>query len=497
MGVLGIEVALAGLVVMTLVGAVWDIEQAKSGSRPPCPERFFQEALKERELILLAVLVALFAGLGERIFGEWLPQISYPAWGTLVGMATVWMARAGERCWSGGEHPLTPLLLGATGAGFTGLLSAQLGETSALFGGIMGAVLSAGLSAFWKERKGLWGWDTSWVFSVVSLALVLARQRGEEAFGTALLLLVLAAMVSAIGLQLSSGRWRGAMSGKTFPAHGIFVYYVIFWVGAWLLGSAYLNSSGWFYLVVGGSLLASFCAWLVPYGEGGMGRLFLASLLWVLLATVSFGILRGYGIGVALLSGVLTVQLVGYRWLLPALGLACGLLLFRSFVALYGGEFTTLEIGQHYVFVGILVGALIPITFWEISSWFRDDFPPLSAWVMGLVLGIVVAFGLLWLPLFTGIRGALGFIAGLAFAPLLLAGRAGGGRVSEVVLPIALGAFHVVGYKYVSKAEVWEREEKVRWAIIAGVVLLVLVVVGSWLVSRVRGAGEEVKEGEG
>jgi hypothetical protein len=495
MGTIGTEVALAGLVLMTLIAIVWDIRQAKRTPRTPRFDLFPAEVMRERSLVILAIFVALSAGVAGRIGEEPFFRLSYPLWGVLVGVVTVGLARAGERCWSGGENPLTPWLLGFMGAGFAGLIAPALQGVSAFLGGIVGALLSAGLSAFDKERRGLWGWESAWVYGVGALALSLARLRGEETLETAVLLLVLVVVVSAIGLQWSSSAGASLrdfrVSRMGFPSYGILVYYVIFGVGVWLLGRAYLDEGAWASLVIGGSLLVFLCGWLVSDNSRGTGRLFLVSLLWVLLATVSFGMLRGYGMGVALLSGVLTAQAMGYRGVLPALGLACGLVVFRLFMSLYGGEFTTLEIGQHYVFVGVLMGALLPVTLWEVGEHLRGGLPPLWAGMMVLLMGLIVSAGMLLLPLFTGVRGGLGLIAGLALAPLLQVRQRDGVKESGVVLPLALGALFTVGYEYVKRAEVWEREEKIRWAVGIGVGLLVVVLVGSWLVSRVWSEARE------
>ncbi len=496
----GNEVAFAGIVVMCLLGVAWDIRQARKGAGAPHPERFPAECIRFPVGLFLILGVALLGEVVGRIWGEELPQVSRPAWGMLVGAVTVWLACVGERCWSGGEFPFSPWLFGATGAFFAGLLNSSPDGVSFWLGGIVGAVLLASLLSLDRERRGLWGWDSAWAFALLALALSLARQRGGEAYETVLVLLVLVVMVAAIGLQLSSGiagssEHLSEAPGKDFPPDAILDFFVVFGVGAWLLGVAYLEEPNWVVLAVGGSLLSLFSAGLVGQGMESLSRLFLAGLLWVLWATVSFGLLRGYGIGVAVLSGALTAQVMGFRNLLSPLGLACGLLLYRLFMSLYGGEFTTLEIGQHYVFVGILLGALLPVTLWEAGTWLRESLPPVGAGLACVVLGVVVAVGGLFLPLFTGVRGALGLIGGIAVSPMLLAARANGVRVSGVVLPVALGALYTAGYKYMGRVEVLDREEKIRWAMVLGVILLGVILVGSWLVSRVGVAGRESRRG--
>ncbi|MCL6623126.1 MAG: hypothetical protein K6T17_00735, partial [Fimbriimonadales bacterium] len=134
--------ALAGLVLMTLIAIVWDIRQAKRTPRSPRFDLLPREVFGERSLIVLAIFVALSAGVAGWMQEEPFFRLSYPLWGVLVGVVTVGLARAGERCWSGGENPLTPWLLGFMGAGFTGLIAPGSQGGSAFLGGIVGTLLS-------------------------------------------------------------------------------------------------------------------------------------------------------------------------------------------------------------------------------------------------------------------------------------------------------------------------------------------------------------------
>lgn len=184
----------------------------------------------------------------------------------------------------------------------------------------------------------------------------------------------------------------------------------------------------------GGEALPAFIAFGVGAGVGvllvwarasqmsgaGSALLGLAAIVALL---IGFRLLAGYGValtGIGLWTALLPVVGVllerrgntaapGAYALLLALGMVTGFLVFRLLLARVGGRVPGLELGYHYEFTGLLVGALLPVTLGRALYGQRSVLGARLAWA--LTLGIILAppsLMILW-----GTRAGVGLAAGL------------------------------------------------------------------------------------
>lgn len=211
--------------------------------------------------------------------------------------------------------------------------------------------------------------------------------------------------------------------------------------------------------------------WLLPDEEGEPGRYGLAVVIGIGVATLAFGLARGTGMACALIAAALVLLGVGNRRAVLTLGPLVGLVMYRVLREAGTGATRALDIGQHYALLGIALGAVLPLL---PTDWLRRDGAkaPVGSFLWGLIVLTVPPLVILML----GMKGAVGFVAGLGFTGLCQALR---NRTDLLPLALAtgMGGASVIGLGWLSEADQLTRDEKVRVFMYAGAGLAVVAIV--------------------
>lgn len=157
----------------------------------------------------------------------------------------------------------------------------------------------------------------------------------------------------------------------------------------------------------------------------------IVAVIWLSAASVAFGLLRGFGMSLTLVSAVAVLAFGGGKRALLSVGPLVGLVLYRLLREAQPEVSRALDIGQHYALVGFALGMICPLIPSDWRTARRTDS------VMSSVLWSVLALGLpvVVMLVFGGV-GAVGLIAGTGFAAIAQALR---GRLDLQPLAVGLG----------------------------------------------------------
>lgn len=231
---------------------------------------------------------------------------------------------------------------------------------------------------------------------------------------------VIIALVGAAGglagQGLSSALLRGAIGGVAAT------------VAATYLGIQVVHEFGVVAGVGLGAVAGLLTAWLLAPNESADGlKTAVVGIIWLGIATISFGFLKGFGMSLALLGALAVLIPTGNPRAILAVGPLAALSLYRLMREAHSQESRALDIGQHYALLGVALGMLLPLLPADANE--RQS-GAVGNLLWGLILG---ASPVILLLLFGGV-GANGFIAGTGFAALVYIYRN-----REDILPLAVG----------------------------------------------------------
>jgi len=199
--------------------------------------------------------------------------------------------------------------------------------------------------------------------------------------------------------------------------------------------------------------------------------LIVVSIVWIGLATVAFGMAKGFGIALASAMGIGFLILLSSDKALVSAGPILALALHRVFREVHPDVAEAIDVGQHYALIGLALGALVPLLPEEWLERVRSA----AVWRAALGSGLWTALGLtapVLLALFLAPKGLLGFVTGLGFSGFFGAMRA---QTKPVVLAFAtgIGTLAVVEYGWIENLDAFTRDQKIHWFIWCAVGLLV------------------------
>jgi hypothetical protein len=368
--------------------------------------------------------------------------------GLLIGILATGVAG-----WLG--RPTTGLALGVAAAACLPILVSGADLPVAQFGLVAAAAIGA--LAF-PGKAGIAAASTS---AAVAAASYLADQRlAHAAAPTVALVIALGAVVGGVVGQAVKS-----------PAIRAFLPPVGALVAAGVVGLRVVSEFGIPVTVAAGAVAGLAVRALVTDDAEADGlQVGLAALIWLGVATLAFGLLRGLGMSLALLGALAALLPDGGRRALLTVGPLAGLVMYRLLREAQPEASRALDIGQHYALVGLAVGLIVPLLPVE----WRHPRGTERGEAAGAFLWGLLALGLpaLVLLVFGGV-GAVGFIAGLGFAALVQALR---GRNESLPLPLGMGmaGTTVLLTGWLGTLTGLTRDEKLRALAVAGVAIVVI-----------------------
>lgn len=445
-------------------------------------------ALRERGplFLVLAVLagVALLAGWK---WGEDLPGFMPSAWGLLLGFAVAGLSYAAEQAPTRLAGVATPLAIGLAGVGVASTAGVELASYVSL-----GLVAGAGLGA-WILSAG--SDEATWpsLAAIYATAAFAANYLGGispgEKAGEAGLALGLVAVLSAL-LGVGIARLLEKQRGSVRAGMSVVVALVLLLLGGTIVGRRYLYLDDTWLIFNGAVGLALAVHWLLPERvlKNSLGFL-LGAVLWIALATLAFGLRKGFGMSLALLGGSSALLILGNRRALMTMGPLLALVVFRVFRESHTDALRALDIGQHYAIVGLLIGAALPLI---PLDWSRQV---ASSRVAGIAFAAAIWFALLVavnpaMGLLLGAKGVVGFLVGLGLSSAI-EGLRGGFSLQMLSLPAGMGALATVIYGWLGDRLDQTRDEKVQMLPYVLGAIFVLAALIAALTNRTGGTVEE------
>lgn len=214
------------------------------------------------------------------------------------------------------------------------------------------------------------------------------------------------------------------------------------WIGTILtMGAAVLVAESYFQIASGMivAAVAGAAALVTHYTIRARGQTFgftLATLIWLGVATLTFGYAKGFGMALAWTIGVATLLFLGERRALLATGPLASLVAYRLFREYQKDAVRAFDIGQHYAVVGLVLAAGLALLLLEFGRTADAAKSPAKTEV-GLDLGLIGALGLqVCAFVLLSAKGAVGFLVGTGLVPFVAGLR---GDRDESGLAVGLG----------------------------------------------------------
>lgn len=336
--------------------------------------------------------------------------------------------------------------------------------------GQLGAAAGAALAAwllFRDDEPDLW-LLSAFVATLIAVDILGARSvtgRGFEHSG------------SMLGLVAAAAATVGRYVGRSQPPARALAALGLMALGAVTIGQRYLGIQDAWTLTIAGLLAGVVTHWLLAEDRTDLLNLLISAILWVGLATLGFALRRGYGMSLCLFGGFAALALLGNRRGLLALGPLAGLVFYRVFREMHIDATRSLDIGQHYALIGMLIGAILPLLPLDWRSDLGGDATSTKAGVMRLLWTVL----LIGIPLFIGSilgpKGIVGFVAGLGFAAIIEAIR-GKDSLAALGLGTGLAFTSTILYGWLGDYAKLTREEKLSalWPLAAALLVLAITI---------------------
>ena len=392
-------------------------------------------------LLGLAVFVILGAKFGSTTGKELWPLAGGLATGALVALGAEWLGLA-----------TVSLGLGVAGAALLpvfgkGAVTAELGLA---VGAMAGTLFSGG-----GKNAAFAAVSATVVATIDALGSYNADVPAAAHYGSLLGTIAIGSAVVMLALRFKSWLW---------PAGA-----VILAAGAYLAEKR-LGLVGVGLPAVLGVLTGLVVLYLLPEDETDAFKMAVATVLWLGLATLAYGPARGFGMNVALFAGIAVPIALGRSRAVLSCGPLAALVFVRLFNQVHGRESAALDISQHYVLIGLTVGAILPAVYdeWQARS---PRLPALAALLWGVLLvGLPVA-----LTLLVEAKGLVGFIVGLGFGGLLLARRTGL-TVQPLAITTGVGAAAILVYGRMIDVETVSRAQKMHFVAYSAIAIALVAI---------------------
>lgn len=403
-----------------------------------------RQAAGSRPSLLGVVGLLIFVGLGAK-YGATKGAVFFPLLGGLLlgSLACVLAEWIGVIGTSVGLGVLASTLMHIFGGG------TQTAELGLIVGSMAATVFASGGS-----NAAIAGVAGSAVVLINALGSFNADVPAEASFGSVLGVLAIAVAIVVLAVRKRKGAWLlGAavmVGGAVLAAHRI------------------IPDEGLGVTIELGVLTGVVVTYLLPEGQTDPLRQAVATVLWLSLATLAYGPGRGFGVSLALLTGIATPLALGNARAVLSAGPLALLVILRLFQQIDGRTTAALDIGIHYVLLGLAIGVVVPAV---AEEWRRRTFrvPALGSllWCV-LFVGIPASIGLV-----VGGKGLVGYIAGLGFGGLLVS-REAALTLRPLAMALGSGAAAIVAYDRLSAVESMTRDEKTRFVAYAAVVIAVV-----------------------
>jgi hypothetical protein len=412
---------------------------------------------------LWSLAIALILFLAAYVWRGWNSDASHVAIGLLAGAAGAIVSR-----WVPSQSRVVSSIALAGAVEGIVLWTPTDWRLLAQVGAIAGAALAAWILDVRSKAS-----PSCAVFPIALASVVTVDLLGGKAMpgaGFAFSGTLMALVAGAAGVLSELATVRGAK-----PVYQQAIAIVLMGVGVFVLGWRYLQIRDAWMLYIGGIVVGLVVNWLMDDEGSDALRPLLSAIIWIGLATLGFGLRKGYGMSLGLMGGVSTLLLLGNVRALLSLGPLAGLVMYRVFREVHVDATKALDIGQHYALIGLTLGALAPLLPVE---WFRSR--------MNLTGLRVPAAGVLWVVLLAvipigvamvlGPKGVVGFVAGLGFASLLEAVRLGP-SLQSLSLGLGLSAATTFVFQFLGDNTTLSRDAKTSILVPLSIGVTVLAIV--------------------
>lgn len=463
-----VAVALAAAALLAREGS-----RASSESNGPTP--FWKDLAAHRSIFVAMATLAVIALVSGWRWDEKLPGCMATSWGLTLGLGVAVVAYLAELS---SERALVgaavPMALGLAAVGITemgakdSVLNIQLGfAAGSALGAWMLSLRTMGERAWWPAIASAFG------SAALAANFLGSRWPGEKVAdsGLAFGLVAVLSGIIAVGLSRAIQRERGADTARAGLYLVIAAALVL--LGGTVVGRRYLFLDDAWHIFGAAVLAALVVNWFLPDSRQSSNlRFLIAAVVWIALATIAFGLRKGYGMSISLMGGMGMMLLIGNRRALMTMGPVLALVMFRVFREMHSEAYRAIDIGQHYAIIGLLLGAALPLIPIE---WSRILRPASSGSVAGaaflwvvLLLGILPAAAVLLGP-----KGLVGFVAGLGIGSVIEGMR---GSNSLHVLSLGAGLAGAGSLIYGWLGDYLDKTREAKLGVLYGVVGVLVVV---------------------
>ena len=217
-----------------------------------------------------------------------------------------------------------------------------------------------------------------------------------------------------------------------------------------------------------GAITALVLNWLAPDDERDVLRLVIAGIIAVSMATVAYSFYRVAGVSAALVAMLTILFAAGNKTAVLTASTVFGIVLIRLLQKADSGYTTSLDIGQHFILLGVFLGVVVPLLPLDkaMPAKWKESVNS-SLWFLLLVSACV------FVEVMLGHRGVTGFVAGLGISGIVSALRAEQSLVPIAIAPGLVGV-HVFCLDRFENWTNFSRDEKVKFFIIAGVITIAM-----------------------
>lgn len=429
---------------------------------------------------VLAILaaVALWAGF---TYAKQAEDVKSTAIGFVVGLVLAAVAnRIGGSPFQRGALLAGPIGLAAIARGLGSLAFVPEWLASHEVGLGFGAAVGAWLLA--KPADSGWAWRTAAVLNATLLADLLGEAGpGDRASHAGLALLVAGCVLAAaVPPVLAAAKFRDKLKDSR---EGV-LFAALFSGFAFLIATRYVWIGHVWHVALMAAAVALVVHWFTASDkEGSPYTGLLGMVIWLGVATLAFGLLRGFGMSVALLTAVLVFLVLGDVRSIASLSPLAAMTVYRVFKEWHQSAAKTLDIGQHYELIGFIAGMALIALALEMRHRRREH--PIANGAMALML--------MALPVLTaillGAKGTVGLLVGSGFAYVILGTALHG--LAPFVLQMGLGLLIAGTYDWYASLIDLTRDQKVFALEIAVPIVAVLLLLIGFLTKPAEQAGQE------
>ncbi|MBI1331902.1 MAG: hypothetical protein GC165_03385 [Armatimonadetes bacterium] len=264
-----------------------------------------------------------------------------------------------------------------------------------------------------------------------------------------------------LGLAALVGAILGSVLLNKANAIKPFLTATVIAIGAYL-GTRSLDEPKLAIAVLIASISALVIHFVVPDEESDPTRLALAGIITISVATVTFGMAKATGMALSLGAMVAILAASGNRTGLLAVGPLVGIVFYRFLKEVDSDISRSLDIGQHYALLGVLLGSIVPLL---PQDW--TDSKPLKSGLRGFLWALLIIATPAFIAVMLGEKGSIGFVGGIGLSGLCQALRKEKNLVPLAVAP-GLAATTTVCLDWFQDWGDLTRDEKVKFFLYAG-----------------------------